>query len=153
MATKATEVANHLDHLIHICRDGAEGFSAAADKLEGSTLRPMLRELGAERQTFANELQAEVVRLGQEPATDGTTVGTVHRGWMSLREAISSNGEAAVIIECERGEDAAVDAYEETLRSELTPETRIIVARQAVAVKASHDRVRAQEKKFEKAKV
>ena len=49
----------------------------------------------------------------------------------------------AVLSECEKGEDRAVDAYREALRGrDVDPQTREVIQRHYEFVQAAHDRVR-----------
>jgi uncharacterized protein (TIGR02284 family) len=142
------QVAQQLNHLVQICLDGEEGFRQAAEGVEAAELKTLFTELSQQRAGLAADLQREVVRLGAEPALDGTIMGAVHRGWLNLKSAIVSNDEKAIVSECERGEDVAKDAYEEVLKDGLPNETELLVSRQYALVKEAHDRVRAIQKLF-----
>jgi uncharacterized protein (TIGR02284 family) len=148
MLTDPKKVADQLNHLVQICLDGEEGFRQAAEAVEATELRTMFTEFSQQRAGLAADLQREVVRLGQEPAVDGTIMGAVHRGWLNLKSAVVTNDEKAIVNECERGEDVAVDAYEDALKSGLPNETELLVSRQFALVKAAHDRVRAAKNVF-----
>jgi uncharacterized protein (TIGR02284 family) len=50
--------------------------------------------------------------------------------------------EAAILEECERGEDAAKRSYGAALKKDLPMDVRTIVERQYNGVKQNHDRVR-----------
>jgi uncharacterized protein (TIGR02284 family) len=43
------------------------------------------------------------------------------RGWMDLKAAITSGDEHTILVECERGEDAAVAAYRDAFEYEELP--------------------------------
>jgi uncharacterized protein (TIGR02284 family) len=126
--TKAAD--STLNDLIETCKDGVNGFRTAA---EGVT-RPDAKALFTSRvpaiERAASELQAEVRRLGGEPETTGSVAATVHRGWINLKAAVTGKDEAAVITECERGEEVAVKNYEDALKSGLPAESRAIVEQQ-----------------------
>ena len=67
----------------------------------------------------------------------------MHRGWINLKAALSTNEPQSVLEEAERGEDAAVAAYRKALDTrELDSATRELLASQATEVKAAHDHVR-----------
>ena len=61
-------------------------------------------------------------------------------GWMSVRAAVSGDGDDAVLAEAERGEDSAT--YEEALRRERPERLRAVLERHAARMKPAHDRVR-----------
>jgi uncharacterized protein (TIGR02284 family) len=148
MLTEPKQVAHQLNHLVQICLDGEEGFRQAAEAVECTDLKTMFTEFSQQRAGLAADLQREVVRIGQEPAVDGTIMGAVHRGWLNLKSAVVSNDEKAIVNECERGEDVAKDAYEDVLKTGLPNETELLVSRQYSLVKAAHDRVRAMQKNY-----
>lgn len=143
MATSMKDVASTLNRLIQTCRDGEEGFRVAADGVKDTQLRTLFRDLSAQRAQFAIELEGEVVRLGEVPATQGSVMGALHRGWMNVKTAVTGTDDAAIVSECERGEDSAVAAYRDALDTELPASTQMLVARQFSFVQAAHDRVRA----------
>ena len=90
----------------------------------------------------AAELQSQVRSQGAQPETSGSAAGALHRGWISLREAISSRDDKAILEECERGEDYAKAAYKKGLERNLPADIRAIVERQYQGVRENHDRVR-----------
>src|SRR5688572_27741601 len=82
-----------LNGLIQTCRDGQEGFRLAAEKIENSEFRRFFNVLSQQRGRFAQELQAEVHRLGGEPEETGTLTGWFHRGLISLEAAVTQRDE------------------------------------------------------------
>lgn len=139
----AHDVTDILNDLIHICRDGENGFKTAAESVSDAALRDELLEYSSQRRQFADELQFRVTAVGEEPAERGSVTGALHRGWLDLRKAISTNDRYAILAECERGEDAAVAAYRKAMESDLPPEYESIVQLQYEDVLRTHDRVKA----------
>lgn len=130
-----------LNHLIEICRDGEKGFQNAANHVTDATLRDLLTSMAAQRKAFAEELLPHAQRLGGASGSDGSGAARLHRGWMTLKGALSGHGDLAIITEAERGEDAALGAYKEALAGVLPPTIRDLVERQCTKVQASRDRV------------
>src|SRR5205807_4543019 len=104
-----------LNHLIETCKDGQEGFKHAAQGVKSSHLKSLFMEFAEQRAQFASQLRAEVARLGGKPEAGSSVTGSLHRGWTNLKAAISGGSEAAIISECERGEDIARDTYRDAL--------------------------------------
>jgi uncharacterized protein (TIGR02284 family) len=78
----------------------------------------MFMEFAIQRAQFLSELQNEIEQLGDpEPRDRGSVAGSLHRSWMKLKIALTSNPDQAVIVELERGENRLVKAYEEALQS------------------------------------
>ncbi|HYE61963.1 MAG TPA: PA2169 family four-helix-bundle protein [Phycisphaerales bacterium] len=134
-----------LHDLLQICMDGVKGFDLAADKVPPQHAG-MFRQFSDERERCANELRNEIKRRGgdaDDAAKKGDLTGAMHRGWINLKAALTS-GEKAVIDECERGEDAAVEAYQNALNENaLPPDVEVILSRHYRLVKNAHDQVAA----------
>jgi uncharacterized protein (TIGR02284 family) len=139
----AHDVTDILNELIQTCRDGQDGFRNAANALDDPALRDELLGYSAQRRQFCDELQFRVASQGEQPAGSGSIAASVHRGWMDLRKAISTNDRFAILAECERGEDSAVAAYRRAMESELPPEVETIVQLQYEDVLRTHDRIKA----------
>ncbi len=141
-ASEGPGVPSVLNGLIEICKDGEQGFRAAADGTADATLRRLLESYAQQRAEFASELQVEVARLGGVPATSDDAGGALHRGGIKIRETVSGNDDAAILAECERGEDAAVVAYREAVDQKIPDDLRTVIERQYLLVKDAHDHVR-----------
>jgi uncharacterized protein (TIGR02284 family) len=146
MALDNSDVISTLNNLIETCKDGQNGFQTAADGVKNTELKTLFHAYGQQRAQFAAELQAEVRRLGGDPSQTGSVAATLHRGWINIKAAVTGEDEAAVIAECERGEDSAVRNYQEAINAGLPEDIRAIVERQYMEVKEAHDRIRALER-------
>ena len=62
---------------------------------------------------------------------------------MGIRDAIAGHDEKAIIREVERGESAALAAYQDAVNGMLPPNARDVIERQYEAVRRSHGRVHA----------
>ena len=144
-ADSVDAVASTLNQLIQTCKDGEQGFQAAAAGVDDLNLQRLLESYSQQRSEFAAELQLEVERLAQDPAQSGHLSASLHRGWINIRSVVAGREESAIIAECERGEDAAVSAYQEALTSPLPQDLRAMVERQFIKVKEAHDQIRSLE--------
>jgi len=131
-----------LNELIETSKDGEKGFEKAAEDAHDAELKSLFAEASRRCREGAAELQALVRASGGSPENTGTAAGTVYRGWMSLKEAVSSRDDKAILEECERGEDHAKAKYRKALEQSLPADIRAIVDRQYQGVLANHDRVR-----------
>lgn len=140
-------VISALNNLIETCKDGQDGFRAAAEGVKNGELKTLFHTYSQQRAQFAGELQNEVRRLGGDPERTGSTAAALHRGWINIKSAVTGEDEGAVIAECERGEDSAVRNYRDALEGgNLPADVRAIVERQYAQVKEAHDRIRALER-------
>lgn len=145
-----SDAAKTLNGLIETCKDGENGFRTAAEGVEDPTLKRLFESYAQQRGEFAAELQVEVRRAGKDPADTGHVAGALHRGWMNIKTAVAGRDEAAIISECERGEDVAVRNYREALERTLPAELRALIERQFLQVKDAHDHIRSLEKAHER---
>jgi len=151
MTLKNEEVIETLDKLIATCRDAEAGFRLAATEVEAGHLKSLFDSYCQQRAQLGAELQQTARRLGGNPVDSGTTRGAVHRGWLEVKSAIRGRDAGAILSECERGEDFALEEYQDALNTDLPTTVRQIVSRQYAAVKAAHDRIRELEKSCQSA--
>lgn len=146
MAMDNDDVIDTLNDLIETCKDGENGFRTCAEDAKRPDLKTVFLK-GAQRcAEGARELQAEVQRLGGKPERTGSLAGSAHRRWVDIKSAITGKDDAAVLAECERGEDVAKASYQRALDKDLPPAIRTIVQRQYEGVLQNHDTVRSLEK-------
>ena len=131
-----------LNDLIETSKDGEYGFNACAEHLRDTSLKQSMLTRAAECRTAVTELQGLVVQHGGDAATHGSAAGAVHRGWVAVKGTLSGYSDVAVLDECERGEDVAMDKYRAALQKELPPAVRTLVERQYEGVKRNHAQVR-----------
>jgi len=143
MNSDTKKTVETLNDLIETLRDGQHGYKTAAEDVEAPELAQMFNRYSEQRAEFVTELQTRVRSLGADVEETGSVAGSMHRGWINIKSALSTNEPQAVLAEAERGEDAAVDAYEKALNNEdLDLATRDIITRQYQEVKAAHDKVK-----------
>lgn len=119
-----------LNSLIETCRDGARGFTLAADHVGSRDLKEFFANAARQREQFATELVPYAQRLGGGQDAEGTALGAVHRGWMKIKDAITNYDEDAVMGEAVRGEAAAASTYAEAVMGVLPPDARPIIDKQ-----------------------
>ena len=146
MNDRSKAAISALNTLLETCEDGAQGFQTAAEGLKDRSTKELFKQYARERAQCADELRAEVRRLGGKPEEGGSVSGTMHRGWMNIKSAITGKSDSAIIAEAERGEDVALHTYQKAIQSDLPPEVQSKVQRQFTQIKAAHDRIRELEK-------
>ena len=135
--------------LVETLKDGERGFATAAEKLRDSDRAEWattLERFSKQRADF----RQEIVALGAEYAEDvnegGTVAAAVHRGWISLKDALTGDDAGSVLGAAVTGEDHAVSEYESALEKDLSAGFREVVARQHAAVVAARDEVKGLQK-------
>jgi len=144
MAEHNTEVIGTLNDLIETCKDGEQGFRAAAEAV-GKDSDPEMRTLfnlyAQQRARFAAELQNEVLHRGGDPTKSGHVTAAFHRGLINLKLAISGNDEALIVAECEAAEGSAMRNYENALKTTLAADLMDIVETQYAEIRLAHQRI------------
>lgn len=131
-----------LNELIETSKDGEKGFALAARDTHEAELSEVFKQGEDSCRAAAAELQDQVRLLGGDAAESGSMKAAAHRGWISLKTAMSSRDDIAILEECERGEDYAKARYDAAMKLDLPEPVRSVIEQQYAGVKANHDRVR-----------
>jgi len=126
---------------LETCKDGQQGFKEAADNVKAPDLKTFFNQVAMERASCVSELQSAVRSLGGDPDKSGSAAGAMYRAWMNIKGTLTGKDDHAILSECERGEDSAVEAYKDATKW-LPPNILSIVDRQFQSVKQTHDRVK-----------
>ena len=139
------EIISTVNGLIETLKDGQQGFKEAAEAVKDTQLKSLFSEYSLQRAKFAGELQSEAISLGESnPEDSSSTAGAMHRAWINLKSAITSQDDHAILAECERGEDSAVAEYKKAMEEDtLSSNIRETISRQYTDVKSAHDRIKA----------
>src|SRR5215213_6254654 len=134
-------IISTLNSLIETLKDGQEGFRQASEAVKDAQLKSLFNRFSLQRSQFAGELQNHVIQLGEsDPEKTSSTAGAMHRAWINLKSAITSQDDHAILAECERGEDSAVSEYKKAMeQQELSSPIRETISRQYTDVKSAHD--------------
>lgn len=135
------QIIDTLNALIEVCRDGQYGYDKAKENIDNAMVRPLLERFSRRRGEFATELSAQVGNLGGVVEEGSTLMGSLHRGWIELKSALTSGDEASILDECVRGDKAAISAYENALNEQLTLEVRPILEAQLKELQESVERL------------
>ena len=131
-----------LNQLIETCRDGERGFLYATDYVKDPLVKAIFTEAASQRDRFAADLLPHAQRFGggnESNESDGTTAAALHRGWMTIKDTLTGHDAKAILREAERGEEAALAAYQGALERMLPPATRDVIERQYEDVRQTHD--------------
>ncbi len=131
--------------LVETLEDGREGFAQGAKKVESSgngEVAAVLRRLSEQRAHFAAELRGLARAYGDEADETGSLAGKLHRGWMSLKDALAGSSADGVLDAAEQGEDHAVGEYDKALQTDISQSLRAVVERQFKDIKEARDEVK-----------
>ena len=141
--TETSHDIRTLNGLIATTIDSVDGYRTSAADVDSPKLAELFTARASERSSVAEQLRAEVTKLGGNPEDDGTLLAAGHRAFVNLKAAVSKRDDDAVIAEVERGEDHIKAKYEDALKdTDLAPATRSLVETAYGSVKSGHDQMR-----------
>jgi uncharacterized protein (TIGR02284 family) len=132
--------------LMEVLADGREGFQTGAEKLqetESPELATDFRRLAQQRDRFYTELENMAAQYGDDVEESGSVAASLHRGWMSLKDAISGSSAKGVVDAAEQGEDHAVKAYRDALEEDISEDLRTVVQKQFTEIQSAHQTISA----------
>jgi uncharacterized protein (TIGR02284 family) len=136
------QIVEALNDLIEICMESRERFRVAAEDAGNNEFRRLFNVFSQQRAQFISELQAEVHRLGGPLIDEEKLSGAIDRARASIRTAVAQGDEAALIADCQTGEDASVTIYSKVSRAGLPLDVQYVVRRQYMDIKDAYDRLR-----------
>ncbi len=80
--------------LLETLRDGQEGFAKAAEKLADSDtpeIAATFQRFSEQRSTFADELEEKGRQYGDDVEESGSAGAALHRGWISIKDALTGS--------------------------------------------------------------
>ena len=129
-----------LNGLIATTIDSIDGYRTSAQDVQNPRFAELFTARASERSSVAEQLRAEVKRLGGNPEDDGTILAAGHRAFVNLKAAVTGHDDQAIVNEVERGEDHIKAKFEEALKDDtLSPNSRSLVETAFGSVKAGHD--------------
>ena len=129
-----------LNGLIATTIDSVDGYRTSAQDVENPRFAELFTARASERSSVAEQLRAEVTRLGGNPEDDGTILAAGNRAFVNLKSAVTGRDDQAIVNEVERGEDHIKAKFEEALKDDnLSPQSRTLVETAFGSVKAGHD--------------
>lgn len=131
MKTYTEQIGSKLNELLERTYDAEKGFLNAAENIENTSLKEYFKTKAEQRKAFGHDLKTEIKAYGQEVDKGGSVEGSMHRTWMDLKSAFSSDSEEAMLEEAIRGEKKAIDDYKEIVKeNELPSSTKMLLENQ-----------------------
>jgi len=138
------KIIHKLNELVEINNDRIEGYERASKESEDSDLVELFKNMAAHSRDFKSELSKEILQLGGKPTEGTKNSGKIFRIWMDVKVALTVKDRHAVISSCEFGEDAALETYEEVLKSDnhFSPALKELVMKQQSLLRQDHDEIK-----------
>lgn len=142
------KIAGRLNDLLEKNYDTEKSYRYAAEHVQDPHLKSFFNERAQERYDFGHELKSEIRNFGETPEQGSSITGDVQRSWMNLRTTFSGNKDEVVLEEAIKGEKAAVNEYNEVLKSEeIPPSTQNTLMKQRNAITAALNKIKSLEQK------
>ena len=139
-----SDAISKLNSLIVTTIDSVKGYEDSATNVRNERFREIFRKRADERQQIVEQLRSEVRRLGGDPEGSGSFMGKAHRGFESLKAAVTGHDEKSIINEVERGEDYLKEKWQSALQSgDLDGQCHDLVERLYQQIKSGHDQMSA----------
>jgi uncharacterized protein (TIGR02284 family) len=133
-------MSTKIKDLLQTLTDGIDGFSHAAKAVKDPELKILFEGFSAERQEMADEL---VAFSDADPAEEKSSItGALHRGWINLKGALTSGNDHAILAECERGEDHALEVFRQAVSEPVSSEALSTINSIATRILATHNKVK-----------
>ena len=123
-----------LSSLYRIVEAGERGYAVAAANVNNRGLKLLFKSFAQQRANFKTKIFKAMQRLeGNVRTPRGSVLAIIHRGRIDIFAALTigdENVEKVVLKEVVLGEGVALRAYANTLKKDLPPEVREMIARQ-----------------------
>jgi uncharacterized protein (TIGR02284 family) len=140
------EISNKLNELLIKNYDAEKGYLNAIDNVDSKRLEMFFKRRASERSEFAKELRTEILQYGEIPDDSGSFKGAMHRNWMSLKSAFSSNNEETILEEAIKGEEASLEVYNDLIKERnLPPSIDALLLKHKNAIQAAINSEKVQE--------
>ncbi|MEM9833392.1 MAG: PA2169 family four-helix-bundle protein [Bacteroidota bacterium] len=143
------KIIESIHQLIQTTREGEKGYKEASENVQSEDLKTILYRLSQQRALFRGELE-EILHKDYRDAAEvqDSVAAKAHRAWIDLRSELSRNDEA-ILAECERGEQHAIEEYTKVLDGRFPEYIEEIIQQQLKLIRGSLSQI--QEFKYESA--
>ena len=120
MSNQNQHTIDTLHKLIELNKDSDRGYKEASENIADPELKTILYRLSQQRAEFRGDLEEILRKDFHDDANPSTSIlSKLHRSWMDFKTSLSSDDNEAVLQECERGEQHAVEEYSDALAANL----------------------------------
>ncbi len=134
-----------LHDILKLHNDRIEGYELAINDTDDIDLKALFGRYAEQSRTMVSDLSASIERAGGTVPDNTTFLGQVHKAWMELKSALSSNNRHGILDSVEQGEDAIVDAYKEVVKddSQVFMSVRTTLMQQQDEIMQAHNHIKA----------
>ena len=137
---KNDKVIDLLDDLLTRITDSAKGYTEAGNGVRYVQLRKLFFDYAEQRESMQEQLQTLITKYGGEREEDpsGSFLGGAHRVWLEFQAQINEHQAEDVLEECVRGEERALEDYDQVLEDyNLPADVHAVIENQRNAIDAA----------------
>lgn len=132
-STDAALAREIVSGLIEACRDCEHVFELASHAVNDPMLRAELVQYCGQRREFVVELHDAIRMIGDDATDPAAAIANDNARWERLRQAAATD-RAELLIECERHDLAALDAYRQAIAAQLPYALASLIHSQYLAI-------------------
>lgn len=136
----SSQVQSTINPLVTSNRDAVEGYQKAAELLTDEQYTQICHEFAEQRKRFIHELTSLMEQHGGVSTDTQSFADVVHDLWMEIRNTVNSD-DAAILAECDRGDEAAIELYQNALTEPLSNDVETLLRKQFAELKGAHERI------------
>ena len=137
--TTRGEILDQLSQLLTLNHDAEKGYQEAAEHVKDNELKSLFLVQSRQRAEYAQELDREIRALGGEPDNSTSIAADLHRAWINIKTTFTSDDDKAVVQECHRGDQEALNTYNSVLQeTDLVASTRELLLRQKQSIDSAN---------------
>lgn len=134
------KVQSTLGRLIRLNYDGVGAYEMAAKLLSNDHYIEICHDFVKQRQHFIDELTQMLIRYGGAAPDSQSFNGLMNEVWMNIQSLVTGD-DGAIVIECDRGNELAVDLYYRAQNEDLPEDVKALVQNQFSLLKGEHERI------------
>ena len=115
MEVTTENILKEIEEVLQKNKDAKKGFAKAADIVKDTSLRNYFQRKALSRKNFNDDLAREIKIAYPDLDIESSFKGSVHRAWMDIKSFFSANTDEAMLNEAVRGDQAAIDEYDDIL--------------------------------------
>ena len=143
MATRLDQnIITILNQLVEACRKRRGGYEIARTGIGTPDVQQLFEQCAQRSEQFEEELEEIIREHGEEPADRASASGPKLQAWTHIKVVALTGDEGVILAECEHGEDATLERYEEILGAPLPAELRERLMQQFSEIRQAHNHIR-----------
>ena len=145
------KIRSGLKDLIQRSKDAEKGYNEIAVDSSSPAIRRIATNLKNMRKRLTSELEKELTAYGGDPSdVSSSYLGKLHRAWIDLKLSATSKEVEPAVDEIERGEERAIEDYEEVLKEvDMFDSTRVMLNKHVTYIKETLSEMKEMKKDFQ----